>query len=118
MIVENSSSLENRLVSMVSSIDNTNVTSLNMESQNCCEFINGHKPDVLILGVNIATKECLNQLRKTKSSNPTIQIIVLSDNPYEQLKKVCIQAGADYFLDKSSNLEKVIEICSLENIDS
>lgn len=118
VIIENSSTLGKKLTTVVNSLENINVSFLKADPINCCEFINGHKPNILILGINIATKECLEQLRKTKNSNPEIQIIVLSDNPYDQLKKVCMHAGADYFLDKSHDLNKVIEICSTETVNN
>ena len=37
---------------------------------------------------------------------------MLTNYPYPQYKKKCMDAGADFFFDKSREFEKVIEVLS------
>jgi len=52
----------------------------------------------------------INVLRAIKSSSPDIRIIILSNFPYPQYRKKCLEAGADFFLDKSLDFSKMPEI--------
>jgi len=45
---------------------------------------------------------------KRRDDSPTV--IMLTNYPYPQYRKKCMDAGADYFFDKSSEFHKVTEV--------
>ncbi|HQW23997.1 MAG TPA: response regulator, partial [Bacteroidia bacterium] len=66
-------------------------------------------PDVIILDIKIPGKsgvEVLPEL-KTKSYAKVIMLTNYSDAYY---KNLCMKLGAEYFLDKSNEFEKINEI--------
>lgn len=69
-------------------------------------------PDVVFLdirlkdGVSIGFIETLKKLR----SNP--KVIVLTNYPYPQYRSRCMEAGADFFLEKKKEFSKITGILS------
>jgi len=51
--------------------------------------------------------EVLKNIKKN-GSGPTI--IILTNYPYPQYRKKCMGAGANYFFDKSTEFNKIIEV--------
>ena len=49
-------------------------------------------------------------LRKVCPLAPDIVFVVLTNHPDPQYRKICMQAGATYFLDKSTEFVKVREV--------
>jgi DNA-binding NarL/FixJ family response regulator len=76
------------------------------------EFIERKKPHVVFLDINLANDkprngmDLLNVLRKTY---PVIKIIMLTNTSNEWHRQVCKSLGADYFFDKSEDLDKIPE---------
>ncbi len=68
------------------------------------------KPDVVILDLRMPWRNGLDVLRDIKESNPDIKVIILTNYPYPQYRRRCMEEGADYFFDKSSEFEKVPEV--------
>jgi len=51
-------------------------------------------------------------LEEINKKNLPVKKIVISNYPYFQYKKKCLELGADYFFDKSTEFEKVKEVIS------
>ena len=49
-------------------------------------------------------------LKSIKNSNSKIKVIILTNYPFPQYKKICMEFGADYFFDKSNDFNKIIDI--------
>ena len=72
-------------------------------------------PDVVILDIRMPGGSGFDVLREVKrAANPPIAII-LSKYSTEKFREEAASAGADHFLDKSTEFEKVIEIIQAFN---
>ncbi len=69
------------------------------------------KPDVLILDHNFPDGIGLEVLREVRRKNTSRIIIALTNFAEAQLKRKYFLNGANYFLDKSKDFEKVLKIC-------
>lgn len=65
------------------------------------------KPDVLIVDLHLAEGTGLQVLKAVKQLLPTVRSIVLTNFANEQYRKASINAGAECFLDKSTEFEQV-----------
>lgn len=72
------------------------------------------RPDAVILDIHLIGGSGIEVLRKIRPREPGIVFIVLTNDPEPQYRKVCMQAGANYFLDKSNEFEKVRSV--VENL--
>ena len=68
------------------------------------------KPDVVILDIRMPGGSGIEVLRKIKQHKTAPAVIMLTNYPYPQYRKRCMDAGADFFLDKSSEFNKIVEI--------
>ena len=58
-------------------------------------------PDVVVIDLRLAKGTGMNVLKSVKSQCPGIVAIVLTNHRQEEYQKPCLQAGADYFLEKT-----------------
>ncbi len=68
------------------------------------------KPDILILDIRMPGGNGFDVLNTAKSENLADKIIMLTNYNYEHYKKKGLDGGADYFFDKSTEFEKIIEV--------
>lgn len=69
-----------------------------------------HKPALVILDLKLPDRNGIEILVKITEIDPPPVVIVLTNYPYPSYRKRCIELGADYFLDKSSDFPEVKEI--------
>lgn len=66
-------------------------------------------PDVVVLDIKMPGVDGIDVLRKIKNNNQKITVIILTNYPYPQYRKKCMELGADYFFKKSTEFENVME---------
>lgn len=74
-----------------------------------CEDV---KPELVVLNFHFPEgggQQVVQSLKQLQ--NPPI-VIVLTNYSTDEYKNVCLNAGADYFLDKSFDIEKLVTIVS------
>lgn len=64
------------------------------------------KPDVAVLDIEMPGSG-IRALKQIKAEYPGVHVIMLSNHAGPYYRKVCLRAGADHFLDKSMEFEKV-----------
>jgi len=111
-VVEDSSAVRERLVEMIREVEDMEVVGEAATYGKAVAGITQTAPDVAILDIKLADDtgsgiDVLNEIRKTM---PAMRAIVLSNYVSPQHLKASADAGAEYFLDKSSDFEKIPEI--------
>jgi len=64
-------------------------------------------PDAIILDLQMPGGSGLDVLRAIRRSHPSLSVLVCTNYPYPQYREECMAAGANYFLDKSAEFEKI-----------
>jgi DNA-binding NarL/FixJ family response regulator len=67
-------------------------------------------PDAVILDLQMPGGSGLDVLRSIRRSHPSVWVVICTNYPYPQYREECIAAGANYFLDKSAEFERIPEI--------
>jgi DNA-binding NarL/FixJ family response regulator len=65
------------------------------------------KPDVVILDIHLIGGSGIDVLQRTKRLDPAPVVIMLTNSPTPPYRRKCMMAGADFFLDKSSEFANV-----------
>ena len=65
------------------------------------------QPDVVILDIRMPGGNGLEVLREVKRMNPAPKAIIFTNYAHAQYRKKGEEAGADFFLDKSTELDKL-----------
>jgi DNA-binding NarL/FixJ family response regulator len=75
-----------------------------------------HRPDVVVLDINLPDESELDALVKLRSHSPNLPLLVLSMYTEERFGVAAIKAGADGYLTKSATIEEVKKaICCVSN---
>lgn len=67
-------------------------------------------PDAVILDLQMPGGTGLEVLRAIRQSHPSVWVLICTNYPYPQYREECAAAGANYFLDKSAEFEKIPQI--------
>ena len=65
------------------------------------------KPDVIILDIRMPGGSGIDVLQHVKQDKVTPLVIILTNYPYPGYRQKCLQAGADFFLDKSTEFDQI-----------
>ena len=109
-IADDSLEVRKRIIAMLSDLQKIDIIG---EAENVQEAINSIqelKPDVIILDIRMPGGSGIDVLKKIKKINHVPVIIMLTNYPYPQYRKTCLDAGADFFFDKSGEFEKVVDV--------
>jgi DNA-binding NarL/FixJ family response regulator len=111
-VVEDSAAVRERLVEMIREIEGMKVVGEAESSDTAVVGITSTKPDVAILDIKLADDagsgiDVLHEVRKTL---PAIRAIVMSNYVTPQHAKASADAGAEFFLDKTVDFDRIPEI--------
>ena len=73
-------------------------------------LINDYRPDVVIMDIHLRSGNGLNILKFIKENFSNIMVIILTNDALPEYRKICDDFGADYFFDKSSEFEKIVDV--------
>ena len=68
------------------------------------------RPNVTILDIRMPDGSGIDVLRALKKERGNSIVVMLTNYPYPQYRKTCMDEGADFFFDKSTEFERVIEV--------
>jgi DNA-binding NarL/FixJ family response regulator len=72
--------------------------------------IQNMKPDALILDLHMPGGSGLDVLRAIRRAHPDLFVLICTNYPYPEYREECLTAGANLFLDKSAEFEKIPSI--------
>lgn len=81
-----------------------------VEAQAAIGLIRERRPDVVILDLQLAGGSGLEVLRAVMLVPQAPVVIVLTNQSSLEYQRVCLEAGAAFFLDKSFGLERLADI--------
>jgi len=109
-IVDDSEIVIERLKTMLSEIKEIEIVG---QATNPFDAINGIRtlhPNAVILDLQMPGGSGMGVLLSIKRNNSGPIVLVLTNYPYPQYRKRCMEAGADFFFDKSTEFERVPEV--------
>lgn len=109
-IADDSDIFRERLISLLLEIPEVNIAGQARDVSEAMRFIREQKLDMAILDIRMRGGSGIDVLKSIKKYNPSVIVIMLTNYPYPQDRKKCMKEGADYFFEKSKDLEKIIEV--------
>ena len=109
-IADDSKLVRERLITMVSEIPGTEIAG---EAKNAVKALNSIQklgPDAVILDIRMPGGNGFDVLEKIKKNKSAPLVIMLTNYPFPQYRKKCMDAGADFFFDKSAEFPEVINV--------
>jgi DNA-binding NarL/FixJ family response regulator len=106
-VVDDSSIVRDRLVAMVSALPGITTVGQAQDASEAIEGIHWTQPDVVILDIHMPGRNGIDVLYQLKEMQPAPKVIMLTNYAYQQYRKKCEQAGADFFFDKSTEFDQI-----------
>ncbi len=106
-IADDSLVLRERLAEMLSELPDVEILGYAQDVPEALTAIKTLHPDVVILDIRMPGGSGMDVLQDIKKDKQTPLVIILTNYPYPQYRKKCMDLGADFFFDKSTEFEKV-----------
>ena len=111
-LVDDSLLVRERIANIISEIPGAKVIGEAGNSSEAIDVVRKAKPEVVILDIKMPGESGLQVLRKLKNEFEELRIIMLTNYSDSQYKAECLMHGADYFLSKSDEFDKLPEVIS------
>lgn len=109
-IADDSLIVRARIMTMLSDLENVAIIGHAPNSVEANAAITSLRPDIVILDVQMPGGSGIDLLREIKRLQPAPIAIMFTNFPFVQIRKECVEAGADYFFDKSRDFEKITQV--------
>jgi len=114
LIVDDSKLMQDRILEVAQKISGIKIVGQAKNSMEAYQMFNEYNPDLVILDIRLPGENGIQILEKIKKANDSVKVIVLTNYPYSQYRKKCIELGADFFLHKSEEFDQLPSV--MENI--
>lgn len=111
-VVEDSPAVLERLLELVREVEGAEVVGDAASFDKAVAGITSTRPDVAILDIKLADNggSGIDVLNRVRPALPDMKAIVMSNFATPQHLKASADAGAEYFLDKSADFERITAI--------
>jgi DNA-binding NarL/FixJ family response regulator len=109
-IVEDSAAIRTRLQELLARMGGVDVVGEAASATEAIVDILALRPHSVLLDLNLGDRSGINVLRAIRPQAPQIQFVVLTNHAEPQYRRACEQAGAAFFLDKTTEFNRVPEV--------
>lgn len=108
-IVEDSQHIQHRLLNFVKSLPNVHVIGMSADIKTALAAVDHGQPamDAMILDLHLADGNGLDLLKSVKKTHPEIRVVILTNHTTDANRIHAERAGADLFLDKSTDFAQI-----------
>jgi DNA-binding response OmpR family regulator len=117
LIVDDSTVMRKLLGFLLSHIKGVRVTTAN-DGLEGLRLAREFGPHVIILDVSMPYKSGLEVLDEIRKNDQSSTIIMFTADPSPRTRELCLRAGANFFLDKVSEFDRLIAICETKALAS
>ncbi len=107
LVVDDTSLVVNRLFSLLGEMDADAELLKAASYDEAIAIIAGSAPDIILLDIQMPGKNGIELLADTRKKYPGIIIIMLTNMVSDFYKDLCKEMGANHFVDKSKEFEKI-----------
>ncbi len=120
LIVDDAKVVRERLVEMLGEVTKVGAIHQAWSVRSALELIRLTEPEIIVLDIHLPDPEnrssstngidVLLKIKEQRGAEPLPKVIMLTNLTYPQYRRLCARYGADYFLDKSSDFERLPEV--------
>jgi DNA-binding NarL/FixJ family response regulator len=109
-LVEDSSVIRDRLLEILQAIPAVKVIGHAETTADAIDQISVRQPKVVVLDIKLKGGSGIKVLETVKQRRPAIVVVMLTNYATPEFRSRCLQAGADYFLDKTNEFQNIASI--------
>jgi DNA-binding NarL/FixJ family response regulator len=109
LIVDDSEKIRQRLVTLLAESAQIRIVGQAGNSLEALEAVRRLNPDTVILDIRLPGTSGIELLKQIKAMYPEMKVIMLTNFDYALYRQQCRQLGADHFLNKTLEFEKIVD---------
>ena len=109
-IAEDSENVRDNLRKIISHIEGLQIIGEAAEVKKAIEISNSKYADIYLIDIGLSDGSGIEFLKHIKANNQSAVALIFTNYVSTPYEIICNKLGADYFLDKTKDLDKLIEI--------
>ena len=109
LIIDDSFQIRERISTLLAESSQIRVIGRAASGHDALKTVRRLKPDTVILDIRLPDRSGIELLKIFKSRYPEMSVIMLTNLDDPRYRRQCRQLGADHFLSKSKEFEKIVE---------
>ncbi len=109
LIVDDSQPFRERLSALLAESGRIRIVGLAADTREALDMLQQKQPDTVILDIRLSGGSGLELLKTIKARFPQVAVIMLTNYDYPHYRRHCRRLGADYFLNKSRDFDKIAD---------
>lgn len=109
LIVDDSASIRRRLIALLAESPRIRIVGEAGDSRQALDAMARVQPDTVILDIRMPGGSGIELLKLIKARYPEMKVIMLTNFDYSTYRRQCRQLGADHFLNKTLEFEKILD---------
>lgn len=111
-VVEDSAVIRQNLVATLEEMLELSVVGFAEDEASAVEWLRaGHECELMIIDIFLRSGTGLEVLRQARALRPSARLVVLTNYATPEMRRRCIDLGADRVFDKSAELEDLLAYC-------
>jgi DNA-binding NarL/FixJ family response regulator len=110
LIADDSEIVRERLAYLLGDVEGVEIVGQAEDAVEGQDLAEALRPDVAILDVRMPRGSGVDVLRSIKRDNPAATVIILTNFVDPEARALCMAQGADYFFDKSIEIDKAVAV--------
>lgn len=108
VVVEDSSLVLENLLALLASQPELTVAGHARGEDEALALIADSEPDVVLLDLGLSPGSGLNVLKRMRADGRAARVLILSNQPADPYRQICLAAGADGFFEKTGDLDDML----------
>jgi two-component system response regulator DevR len=108
LIVDDSEQIRERLAALLAESTKIRIVGQVGDGHEALKAIERLRPDTVILDIRLPGSSGIEVLKQIKARHPQMQVIMLTNYDHAMYRQQCRQLGADHFLNKTREFEKIV----------
>jgi len=109
-IVEDFVPVRRRLTELLTEVDGVEIVGEAESPRDAIRGILDQRPDWVVLDFQLLGGTGVDVLKAVHPKAPSIRFIVLTNHPSPQYRRACMESGAGWFFDKSTEFAKIRDV--------
>lgn len=110
VVADDAPQVRRHLVAMTSELDDVQVVDETADVERTIEAVRALEPEAVVLDIQLRDGSGIQALKHIKEEYPDVRVIMLTNHSNSFYRSTCLDAGADFFFDKSTEFEKVNDV--------
>jgi DNA-binding NarL/FixJ family response regulator len=113
VVVDDSVVIRDLLICAFTKVEGCSLIGMAADGEEGITMIRALQPNVVILDISMPQKNGIEVLKEIRQENDEVLIIMFTSYSSAIFSDVCLEAGADYYLEKTQ-LRDLIDICKVQ----